>query len=127
MKQFSQITDDKLSELLPNKEDVFVTKIETHNEICVTCYCLNKNPLFFEMDKEKILYPTGKLLEKVSIKTILQICYVERFHNHLRGGCRKQLSLPISSHRIVSKVVLFIVFICTVSFLKVLSGLIKNR
>lgn len=66
------MTDDKLGEILPNKEDVFVTKVETHNDICVTCYCLNKNPLFFEVEKENMLYPTGKLVDNVIIKISLK-------------------------------------------------------
>lgn len=54
------LTADELSELVPNKEELSVVKIYAHKGDAVTLYVLNKNPLFFELEKQ--LYPTGETL-----------------------------------------------------------------
>lgn len=54
---FPSLPADELSNLIPNKEDLNVVKIYAHKGDAVTLYCMNKNPLFFELEKQ--LYPTG--------------------------------------------------------------------
>jgi len=58
LKQFPALSDEMLSSVVPNKEDLFVTKLENANNVYITCYCVNKNPMFYEIDKETTLYPT---------------------------------------------------------------------
>lgn len=55
---FPSLSADELSNLIPNKEDLNVVKIYAHKGDAVTLYLMNKNPLFFELEKQ--LYPTGK-------------------------------------------------------------------
>ncbi|KAK7884893.1 hypothetical protein WMY93_028016 [Mugilogobius chulae] len=57
---FPDLTADELSELVPNKEELNVVKIYAHKGDAVTLYVLNKNPLFFELDKR--VYPTVYML-----------------------------------------------------------------
>lgn len=57
---FPDLTADELSELVPNKEELNVVKIYAHKGDAVTLYVLNKNPLFFEVEKR--LYPTVYVL-----------------------------------------------------------------
>lgn len=54
------LTAEELSELVPNKEELNVVKIYAHKGDAVTLYVLNKNPLFFELEKQ--LYPTGETM-----------------------------------------------------------------
>ena len=61
LEQFPLLSDEKLSDITPSKEDLFITKLENANNIYITCYCVNKNPVFYEIDKEATLYPTGRL------------------------------------------------------------------
>ena len=55
---FPHIPQEMVSKIIPNKEELNVAKISTHNEENVTCYLLNKKPIFFEYKED--LYPTGK-------------------------------------------------------------------
>lgn len=68
-KKFHYFTDpdndqDALNDLVPNKEELIVTKIETFNGDSVLLYSKNddgtttKVTLFFELEKEKSVYPT---------------------------------------------------------------------
>lgn len=57
---FPALSADELSELIPNKEELNVVKIYAHKGDAVTLYVLQKNPLFFELEKR--LYPTVYLL-----------------------------------------------------------------
>ncbi|XP_072886968.1 eukaryotic translation initiation factor 2D isoform X1 [Hemitrygon akajei] len=50
------LSANQLSRLIPNKEELNVVKIYLHKGEAVTVYVLNKNPIFFEMDKR--FYPT---------------------------------------------------------------------
>ena len=59
LKQFPVLSDEMLSSVLPSKEDLFITKLENASNVYITCYCVNKNPMFYEIDKETTLYPTG--------------------------------------------------------------------
>lgn len=54
---FPSLSADELSELVPNKQELNVVKIYAHKGDAVTLYVLQKNPLFFEVEKR--LYPTG--------------------------------------------------------------------
>ncbi|RVE70725.1 hypothetical protein OJAV_G00067130 [Oryzias javanicus] len=57
---FPSLSPDDISELVPNKEEINVVKIYAHKGEAVTLYVLQKNPLFFELDKR--LFPTVYLL-----------------------------------------------------------------
>jgi len=57
-KSFSKLSDDDLNQLLPAKEEIVVSKIFTFNEESVLLYIHNKNTVFFEMEKDKIFYPS---------------------------------------------------------------------
>lgn len=57
---FPVLTADELSELVPNKEELNVVKIYAHKGDAVTLYVLNKNPIFFEVEKR--LFPTVYVL-----------------------------------------------------------------
>ncbi|XP_069798341.1 eukaryotic translation initiation factor 2D isoform X1 [Narcine bancroftii] len=50
------LSTDQLSRLMPSKEDLNVVKVYLNKGEAATLYVLNKNPIFFEMDKR--LYPT---------------------------------------------------------------------
>lgn len=54
---FPSLSADELSELVPNKQELNVVKIYAHKGDAVTVYVLQKNPLFFEVERR--LYPTG--------------------------------------------------------------------
>lgn len=71
-KSFPLLPSDEISLLVPNKENMSVMSVSTHNETTVTCYCLNKNPILFDIDG--ILLPTVYTLWKhphmmISFKT----------------------------------------------------------
>ncbi|XP_076022212.1 eukaryotic translation initiation factor 2D [Genypterus blacodes] len=57
---FPSLSAEQLSQLLPSKEELNVVKIYAHKGDSMTLYVLQKNPLFFELDKR--LYPTVYLL-----------------------------------------------------------------
>jgi len=59
-KSYPMLTTEALSQLIPNKEEMSVMKIFTHNEEILTCYCLKKNPIFFQINT--LLLPTVYLL-----------------------------------------------------------------
>ena len=64
-KSFPSLTDDQLSELLPMKEEIVVSKIFTFTEESILLYIHNKNTVFFEMEKEKQIFPTVYTLWKI--------------------------------------------------------------
>ncbi|XP_032377817.1 eukaryotic translation initiation factor 2D [Etheostoma spectabile] len=57
---FPSLSAEDLSELVPNKEELNVVKIYVHKGDSVTLYVLQRNPLFFELEKR--LYPTVYVL-----------------------------------------------------------------
>jgi len=57
-KSFTNLSDDDLNKLLPTKEEIVVSKIFTFNEESVLLYIHNKNAVFFEMEKDKIFFPS---------------------------------------------------------------------
>ena len=56
-KTFPDIPKETLSLLIPNKDEMSVMKLFTHSEKNITCYCLRKNPIFFDIEGH--LIPTG--------------------------------------------------------------------
>ena len=50
--------------LVPAKEDASLTKIYTYSGESVIVYSVGKDPIFFEIDKQKILFPTVYALWK---------------------------------------------------------------
>jgi len=56
-KSFPNITADDLSSLIPNKEEMSVTKITTHSGDLAVIYSVNGEPIFFEVEKR--IFPTG--------------------------------------------------------------------
>ena len=55
----SSVDQDALNDLVPNKEDIFVTKIETFAGDYVLLYQKSKSvTLFFELEKDKIMFPS---------------------------------------------------------------------
>lgn len=63
-KSFPNLSDTDLNVLLPTKEEIVVSKIFTFNEESVLLYIHNKNTVFFEMEKDKIFFPTVYTLWK---------------------------------------------------------------
>ncbi|XP_052774295.1 eukaryotic translation initiation factor 2D-like [Mya arenaria] len=61
-KVFTGLSPEEVSEIIPNKEDVTVTKIYTNSGDNAFIYSVNKQPYFFEIDKQKVLFPTVYLL-----------------------------------------------------------------
>eukprot|EP00090_Calanus_glacialis_P008779 TRINITY_DN17125_c0_g1_i2.p1 TRINITY_DN17125_c0_g1~~TRINITY_DN17125_c0_g1_i2.p1 ORF type:complete len:597 (-),score=222.65 TRINITY_DN17125_c0_g1_i2:88-1878(-) len=57
-KSFPNLTDENLNTLLPTKEEIVISKIFTFNEESVLLYIHNKNTVFFEMEKDKIFFPS---------------------------------------------------------------------
>ena len=47
-----------LDTLLPAKEEATLTKIYTHSGESVIVYSVGKDPLFFEIDKQKVIIAT---------------------------------------------------------------------
>ena len=66
---FPSLSQDELSEIIPNKEEITVMRIMTHSGQNVTVYCLNGEPMFFEIEKRVI--PTGSTLYKHSVYFII--------------------------------------------------------
>ncbi|KAL4235828.1 Eukaryotic translation initiation factor 2D [Mactra antiquata] len=64
IKSFPNISPDSVTDIIPNKEEVTTVKIYTHAGDNAFIYCVNKIPLLFEVDKQKILYPSVYLLWK---------------------------------------------------------------
>lgn len=62
---FPSLTADLLSTLIPNKEEVTLVRMYCHKGESVNVYQVQKDPLFFMIDKEKCIYPTIFLLWKV--------------------------------------------------------------
>lgn len=61
-KQFPDLTSDDLKTLIPNKEEMSVAKLHAANDSTIVVYCLQKNPMFFEVSF--VTYPTVYTLWK---------------------------------------------------------------
>ncbi|CAH1774317.1 unnamed protein product [Owenia fusiformis] len=57
-KQFPNAAGVAAREIIPNKEEMTVTKIYTHSGDGMLVYSLQKMPIFFEYEKDKIVHPT---------------------------------------------------------------------
>ena len=57
-KSFQSLSDEDLNTLIPTKEEIVVSKIYTFNEESVLLYIHNKNTVFFELEKDKIFFPS---------------------------------------------------------------------
>ena len=57
-------SDGLLEAFLPQKEEMTVSKVYTFGGESVLIYTVGKDPLFFELDKAKTLFPTGKFDEE---------------------------------------------------------------
>ncbi|KAK7485278.1 hypothetical protein BaRGS_00023529 [Batillaria attramentaria] len=87
--QFPSLTSAKTADLIPNKGDVTLVKIVTHSDDNVLVYCVQKNPVFFELFKS--LYPTVYTLWKFPDMLPVFTTYREVFPR-LVGGA--DLMLP---------------------------------
>jgi translation initiation factor 2D len=56
--QFSDLSDDNLNILIPNKSSYSLVKLETSDESIVNVYARDKKPMFFEVSGQTKLYPT---------------------------------------------------------------------
>lgn len=54
---FPTLGTDRVSELIPGKEELNVMKLYAHKGDTVTVYMSGGNPILFELEKN--LYPTG--------------------------------------------------------------------
>lgn len=54
---FPTLGTDRVSELIPGKEELNVVKLYAHKGDAVTVYMIGGNPILFELEKN--LYPTG--------------------------------------------------------------------
>ncbi|KAL3868819.1 hypothetical protein ACJMK2_041578 [Sinanodonta woodiana] len=88
-KLFPQLTSECLSEMIPNKEEMTVTKIFTHAGDSAFIYSVQKKPLFFEV--EKIIYPTVYLLWKYTDLLPLIFTWPPVFSKLVKGA---DLMLP---------------------------------
>ncbi|KAJ7323398.1 Eukaryotic translation initiation factor 2D [Desmophyllum pertusum] len=57
---FPSLSQDELSEIIPNKEEITVMRLMTHSGQNVTVFCLSGEPIFFEVEKKVI--PTDLML-----------------------------------------------------------------
>lgn len=72
LKQFSSLTESDVTVLVPNKEEMSITKINTSADENILVYFTGKNPIFFQ--NFKTLYPTGVLIW-VSVWAVLVLHY----------------------------------------------------
>ncbi|KAK3851197.1 hypothetical protein Pcinc_042143 [Petrolisthes cinctipes] len=59
---FPSLSEAEVSQLLPNKEEVTLIRMYCHRGESVIVYQVQKDPLFFALDKERQIYPTVYLL-----------------------------------------------------------------
>lgn len=51
---FPSLSQDEISELIPNKEEISVMRVMTHSGQNITVFCLSGEPIFFEVEKRVI-------------------------------------------------------------------------
>lgn len=51
---FPRLSQEELTEIIPNKEEMSVMRIMTHSGQNVTVFCLNGEPIFFDVEKKVI-------------------------------------------------------------------------
>ena len=54
---FPNLSQDEITEIIPNKEEISVMRLMTHSGQNVTVFCLSGEPIFFEVEKK--VFPTG--------------------------------------------------------------------
>ncbi|CAH3156749.1 unnamed protein product [Pocillopora meandrina] len=59
---FPNLSQDKITEIIPNKEEISVMRVMTHSGQNVTVFCLSGEPIFFEVEKK--VFPTVYTLWK---------------------------------------------------------------
>ena len=63
-KVFPVLSDKDLDALLPTKNEIIISKVYTFAGDSVLFYVHGKNTVFFELEKDKIVYPTVYTLWK---------------------------------------------------------------
>lgn len=71
-KSFSTLTVSDINDIIPSKDEVTTVKVYSNAGDNLFIYCVNKQPVLFEVDKEKVLYPTGNISS-----TVLKCDYLE--------------------------------------------------
>lgn len=66
---FPSLSQDEISELIPNKEEISVMRLMTHSGQNITVFCLSGEPIFFEVEKRVI--PTGNTNPREVLPTIV--------------------------------------------------------
>ena len=66
---FPSLSQDEISELIPNKEEISVMRVMTHSGQNITVFCLSGEPIFFEVEKRVI--PTGNSYPREVLPTIV--------------------------------------------------------
>nr|XP_045587140.1 eukaryotic translation initiation factor 2D-like isoform X1 [Procambarus clarkii]XP_045587141.1 eukaryotic translation initiation factor 2D-like isoform X1 [Procambarus clarkii] len=59
---YPSLTSEDLSKLIPGKEDVTLVRMYCYKGESVNVYQVQKDPIFFTIDKDKVVYPTVYLL-----------------------------------------------------------------
>lgn len=59
---FPNLSQDEITEIIPNKEEISVMRLMTHSGQNVTVFCLSGEPIFFEVEKK--VFPTVHTLWK---------------------------------------------------------------
>ena len=62
-KQYPNLPEDALKEIIPNKEEMTVMKIYSHSGESMIVYCLQKNPIFFTSELDRVVLPTGEKMD----------------------------------------------------------------
>lgn len=67
LKQYPKVDEAKLKELINIKEsEIGFSKVQTHDSNDVIVYFVDKTPLFFKIEKQDELIPTGKTKSQIN-------------------------------------------------------------
>lgn len=86
---FPSLSQDEISEIIPNKEEISVMRVMTHSGQNVTVFCLDGEPIFFEVEKR--IFPTVYTLWKFH-DMLLSFTTWPPVFDKLKGGA--DLMLP---------------------------------
>lgn len=89
LQQYKEISAEDVKEIVPTKDEMSVMKLETHSLETVVVYTIEKNPMFFQI--EKVIYPTVYLLWKYPHLVLTFTTWPEVFKKLLGGAA---LMLP---------------------------------
>ena len=67
---FPSLSQDEISEIIPNKEEISVMRVMTHSGQNVTVFCLDGEPIFFEVEKR--IFPTGNYDDQIEWSLTLE-------------------------------------------------------